>query len=260
MPNVQLRDIRLHYTVAGPARAPALILSNSLGTNEALWAQQMPALTQHFRVVRYDTRGHGLTDHGGQAFNFHDLAADVVQLMDHLSLDAAHFCGISMGGMIGMALALNHSARLNRLVLCNTAARIGTAEGWRSRADMVEKEGLERMAPTLIERWLSDTYRSREPGMTQILVDMLGRTDNAGYIACCEALAEADLQNSVCQIKAPTLVLTGALDLAATPEQGRILASAIPGAQLQEMNTSHISNWEQPKAFTEVVTGFLLGR
>ena len=257
MSYADLSQARLYYVIDGPADAPALVLSNSLGTCADMWARQVPELSKHFRVLRYDTRGHGKSSAPAGEYTFAQLGNDVAELLAHLGIARAHFCGLSMGGPTGMWLALERPELIDRLVLCNTAARIGTAEGWSARIAAVGEQTLEKMAPTLVERWLTDGYRAAEPGLTQVLVDMLRRTPDAGYQGNCAALRDADLRDRVSGIQAPTLVISGTHDLAATPAQGRELAATIPGARYVELDVSHISNWEQPEAFTREVLGFL---
>lgn len=258
MSYADLSQARLFYVMDGPENAPVLVLSNSLGTCADMWARQIPELTKHFRVLRYDTRGHGKSSVPDGPYTFAQLGNDVAELLAHVGVSQAHFCGLSMGGPTGLWLALERPELISKLVLCNTAARIGSAEGWSTRIAAVASTGLEAMAPTLVERWLTDDYRQTEPGLTQVLVDMLRRTPDAGYSANCAALRDADLRERVATIKAPTLVIAGTHDLAATPQQGRELAGAIPGARFVELNTSHISNWEQPEAFTRELVDFLV--
>ncbi|AUL45827.1 3-oxoadipate enol-lactonase [Bordetella trematum] len=257
MPYADLSQARLYYVVDGPADAPVLVLSNSLGTNADMWAQQVPALSRHFRVVRYDTRGHGRSSVPEGEYRFEQLANDVVELLDHLGVARAHFCGLSMGGPTGLTLALNHPDRIDRLVLCNTAARIGSAQGWTDRIATVQQTGLANMAYGVVERWLTDGFREREPGLTQVLVDMLRRTPDAGYNGNCAALRDADLRPRLGEIRARTLVIAGTHDLAATPADGKYLTEHIGGARYVELDTSHISNWENPEAFTRAVLDFL---
>ncbi|WP_334159089.1 3-oxoadipate enol-lactonase [Oryzomicrobium sp.] len=257
MPYADLGATRLYYMEDGPADAPALVLSNSLGTNADMWAPQLPALAERFRVVRYDTRGHGKSSIPAGEYTFAQLADDVAGLLDHLKIERAHFCGLSMGGPTGMQLALAHPQRVNKLVLCNTAARIGSADGWATRIAAVSENGLDAMAPALVERWLTADFRARAPVQTRQLVDMLRRTPEAGYNSNCAALRDTDLRDQVGRIAAPTLVIAGTHDLAATPQQGQELAAAIPGARYVELNASHISNWEQAEAFTQALVDFL---
>jgi len=257
MSYADLGQVRLYYVIDGPADAPVLVLSNSLGTCADMWARQVPALSRHFRVLRYDTRGHGKSSMPPGEYSFAQLAGDVAELLDHLDISQADFCGLSMGGPTGLQLALDHPQRVRRLVLSNTAARIGSAESWSARIEAVSQSGLETLAPALVERWLSAGFRAADPGLTQVLVDMLRRTSNDGYSANCAALRDANLRGRLGEIKAPTLVIAGTQDPATTPQNGRDLAAGIAGARYVELDTSHISNWEQPEAYTRAVADFL---
>ena len=167
MSYADLSQARLFYVIDGPADAPVLVLSNSLGTCADMWARQVPELSKHFRVLRYDTRGHGKSSVPDGEYTFAQLGNDVAELLAHLNIKQAHFCGLSMGGPTGLWLALNRPELINKLILCNTAARIGSAEGWSTRIAAVAEQTLEKMAPTLVQRWLTDDYRAAEPGLTQ---------------------------------------------------------------------------------------------
>lgn len=258
MSYADLSQARLYYVLDGPVDAPVLVLSNSLGTCADMWARQIPELSKHFRVLRYDTRGHGKSSVPAGEYSFAQLGGDVVELLDHLSIASAHFCGLSMGGPTGIWVALHHPTRINRLILSNTAARIGSAEGWSSRIAAVKENTLQAMAPTLVERWLTEQTRHTEPGLTQILIDMLRRTPDEGYMGNCAALRDADFREQVAGINAPTLIISGAHDLAATPADGHYLNSAIAGSRYVELDTSHIANWEQADAYSRIVRDFLL--
>ncbi|MFQ6746715.1 alpha/beta fold hydrolase, partial [Bordetella pertussis] len=158
MSYADLSQARLYYVIDGPADAPVLVLSNSLGTCADMWARQIPELSRRFRVLRYDTRGHGKSSVPDGEYSFAQLGGDVAELLEHLRIERAHFCGLSMGGPTGMWLALERPELIDRLVLCNTAARIGSAEGWSARIAAVRQDGLETMAPGLVERWLTPQY------------------------------------------------------------------------------------------------------
>ena len=258
MPYADLSQTRLYYVIDGPEDAPVVVLSNSLGTSADMWARQVPALTQHFRVLRYDTRGHGASSVPEGEYTFDQLSGDVVELLNTLDIPRAHFCGLSMGGPTGMSLALAHPDRVGKLVLCNTGARLGTEASWQTRIDTVRQTGLTNMATGIVERWLTPEFRTREPGLTQVLIDMLRRTNDTGYIGNCAALRDADLRARIGEIVAPTLVIAGTHDVAATPADGRAIHQAIPGSQYVEFDVSHLSNWETPDAFNRTVVEFLL--
>ncbi|WP_102227075.1 3-oxoadipate enol-lactonase [Acidimangrovimonas sediminis] len=257
MPFLDLADARLYYTVDGPQDAPPLVLSNSLGTHSGMWAFQVAALAQDYRIIRYDTRGHGLSSAAPGEYSFALLAGDVAALLAHLGVRRASFCGISMGGMTGLQLALSRPGLVDRLVLCNTAARIGSAESWSTRIDAVRAGTLAAMSADLVSRWLSDPFRAAEPGLVQVLCDMLARTPDEGYIANCAALRDGDLRARLGEIAQPTLIISGSEDQAATTAQAREMAQAMPEARHVDLPTSHISNWEQPALFTETLRGFL---
>ncbi|MYZ43890.1 3-oxoadipate enol-lactonase [Schauerella aestuarii] len=258
MPYADLSQTRLYYVIDGPESAPVVVLSNSLGTSADMWARQIPALTQHFRVLRYDTRGHGASSVPEGEYTFDQLSGDVVELLNTLDIPRAHFCGLSMGGTTGLALALAHPDRVGKLVLCNTGARLGTEASWQTRIDTVRQTGLNNMAAGIVDRWLTPAFRTREPGLTQVLIDILRRTNDTGYIGNCAALRDADLRAQMSEIVAPTLVIAGTHDVAATPAEGQAIHQAIAGSAYVEFDVSHLSNWEAADDFNRTVVEFLL--
>lgn len=259
MPFMQIDGVSLHYQFEGRDDAPCLVLSNSLGTELGMWTPQMPALLTHFRVLRYDTRGHGQSAVTPGPYAIEQLGKDVVALMDHLGIGTAHFCGLSMGGMTGMWLGANRPDRIARLVLCNTAARIGTPESWNARIDMVNSEGMAAIVPAVIDRWFTPAFQQRAPQTIEVVRGMLLRMPAAGYTACCAAVRDMDQRDGLTGIRAPTLVIAGTRDMATPPADGRFVAEKIPGARYVELDAAHLSNFEQAEAFTENLTGFLAG-
>lgn len=257
MPIMEADNLRLHYRFDGPEDAPCVILSNSLGTRFDMWEPQMPALTRHFRVLRYDTRGHGESGVTPGPYSIEQLGRDVIALMDHLDIQRAHFCGLSMGGMIGMWLGVHHPERLNRLVLCNTAAKIGPPELWNARIEKVKAEGVASIAPAVIDRWFTKGYQLKEPEKVASLQRMLAETSAEGYAANCAAVRDMDQRAAVAEIAVPTLVIVGTQDQATPPEDGRLVAERIPGACYVEFDAAHLSNWEAADAFTDNLVGFL---
>ncbi|EJW11340.1 Beta-ketoadipate enol-lactone hydrolase [Rhodovulum sp. PH10] len=257
MPIADVNGVALSYTVDGAADRPVLLFSNSLGTSADMWAWQLPALLPHFRIVRYDTRGHGRSAVPEGDYDFDLLAQDAEALLTHLGVRKAHVCGLSMGGPTAMRLALRRPDLVDRLVLCNTAARIGSAQGWSDRIAAVAARGLATMAPELVERWVSDGFREKSPALAWMLVDMLRRTPDAGYVRNCAALRDGDLTAEVPSISAPTLVISGSLDAATTTAQAAELAARLPNARHIDLVSSHISNWEQPEAFSNALLQFL---
>jgi 3-oxoadipate enol-lactonase len=258
MPFIQLNDAKIHYDLAGPDGAPVVVFSNSLGTNFTMWDSQLPAFQKHFRVLRYDTRGHGQSSVTPGSYSIERLARDVLALVSSLRIDRFHFCGLSMGGMIGMWLAVNAPNRLLKLVLCNTAAKIGTPETWNPRIEAVRKDGMPSIAPTVIERWFSASYRSKSPEPVAAIQRLLERTNPEGYVANCAAVRDFDARDAIATIRVRTLVISGAHDPATTPADGHYLADHISGARYVELNAAHLSNIEDRERFNAEVSSFLL--
>jgi 3-oxoadipate enol-lactonase len=257
MPFVETDNVRLHYQLEGRADAPCLVLSNSLGTDLGMWQPQMPALLEHFRVLRHDMRGHGQSGVTPGPYSIAQLGGDVIALLDHLKIAKAHFCGLSMGGMIGMWLGAHQAGRIERLVLCNTAALIGTPEMWNARIDKVNREGMGAIAGAVLERWFTPEFLARAPQEIDVVRRMLERTPAAGYTACCAAVRDMDQRDGLGGIVAPTLVIAGTQDKASPASDGRLVAERIAGARYVEFNAAHLSNWEVPAAFTENLVAFL---
>ncbi len=257
MPIMKIGELNVHYALTGAAEAPAVVLSNSLGTNFTMWDPQVPALEKEFRVLRYDTRGHGQTSVTPGPYTIEQLAGDVLRLLDALSLDRVHFCGLSMGGMIGMWLGAHAGARLRRLVLCNTAAKIGTLETWNTRIENVRKGGMKALAPAVIERWFTPEFRRRSPETVMPVQRMVENSPPEGYLACCEAIRVMDQREAIAAIRVPVLVIAGSKDASIPPADGRFLAERVAGARYAELEAAHLSNIEASAKFTEELIGFL---
>jgi 3-oxoadipate enol-lactonase len=257
MPFIDIKDLRMHYQLDGPATAATLVLSNSLGTNLALWDPQLPAFTKDFRVLRYDCRGHGQTSATPGEYSIELLARDVLQLLDALKLDRMHFCGLSIGGMTGMWLAANAPQLLNKLVLCNTAPKIGNTDGWNARIRTVREGGTKAVSESVIERWFTPEFRAKNPRAVAKTKAMIEGTSTDGYVGSCAAVRDFDFWTEVGGIKAPTLVIAGTHDAAVPSADGQKLAHAIPGARYAELSAAHISNIEDAARFTAEVSTFL---
>lgn len=254
----QLENVRIHYDLAGPASAPVLVFSNSLGENFSMWDPQLLVFQQQFRVLRYDTRGHGQSSISSGPYTIEQLARDVLALLDKLGFDRVHFCGLSMGGQTGMWLALNAPARLQKLVLCNTAAKIGTPEMWSTRVETVRRSGMKSISAAVIDRWFSADFRAKSPANVTSTKLMLESADPEGYIANCAAIRDFDVRDVIRDVHVPTLVITGTNDAATTPADGHYLADRIPGARYVELNAAHLSNIEDSKRFNHELSSFLL--
>lgn len=258
MPFADLADVRLHYRFDGPVGAPVLMLSNSLGTDLAMWEAQMPRLTRDHRVLRYDTRGHGQSAVPPGPYTIAHLGRDVVALLDHLALDRVTFCGLSLGGMTGMWLGIHAKARVARLVLANTTARIARPDLYEARIAKVNADGMAAIAGDVLPRWFTPQFIAREPATVATIKTMLERTPAAGYVACCAAVRDMDQRDLLPKVKAPTLVVAGKHDPATPPEANEYIKNHIPGAQFATLDAAHISNVEQPDAYAKTVLEFLL--
>ncbi|MDF2643956.1 MAG: 3-oxoadipate enol-lactonase [Pseudomonas sp.] len=260
MPAVHLADGDLNYQFDGPAEAPVLVLSNSLGTDLQMWDAQIPEFTRHFRVLRYDTRGHGQSLVTEGDYSIEQNGRDVLALLDALNVDKAYFCGLSMGGLIGQWLAIHAPQRLHRVVLCNTAAKIGTPQVWDPRIETVRRDGQAAMVAlrdASIERWFTPGFAQREPEAVNTVVSMLARTSPQGYAANCAAVRDADFREELGSVRLPVLVVCGAHDPVTTPADGRYIVEQVPGAAMIELQAAHLSNVEAQDAFTQPVLDFL---
>ncbi|QNH07494.1 3-oxoadipate enol-lactonase [Pseudomonas sp. B11D7D] len=265
MPAVRLADGDLNYLLEGPllqgpAGAPVLVLSNSLGTDLHMWDAQIEAFTQHFQVLRYDTRGHGASLVSDGPYSIEQNGRDVLALLDALGIAKAHFCGLSMGGLIGQWLGINAPERIERLVLCNTAAKIGTPEVWNPRIEMVLAEGEQAMRglrDASISRWFTADFAEAEPGKVEPIVGMLAQTSPEGYAANCAAVRDADYREQLGSITAPTLIVCGSGDPVTTVEDGRFMQARIAGAELVAFHAAHLSNVQAGDEFSQRVLDFL---
>ena len=265
MPAVQLADGELHYLIderllEGPDAAPVLLLSNSLGTDLHMWDAQIPAFTQHFRVLRYDTRGHGQSLVTEGFYSIEQNGRDVLALLDALDIARVSFCGLSMGGLIGQWLAINAPERLQRVVLCNTAAKIGSPEVWNPRIETVLRDGPAAMLAlrdASIARWFTPGFALAEPAKVDAVVGMLAATSPQGYAANCAAVRDADFREQLAAIKLPLLLVCGRQDGVTTVADGHFMHNRIEGAELLELHAAHLSNVEASDAFSQPVLAFL---
>jgi 3-oxoadipate enol-lactonase len=252
-------DAGLVFRDQGPRQAPALLLSHSLGTTMDLWQGQVDTWSRFFRVIRYDTRGHGRSHAPPGEHSLERLGRDALTVLDAVGVPRAHVCGLSLGGLTAMWLASQAPQRVDRLVLANTAARIGTAAGWEQRMRDVRALGMEAIAESgLRERWFSPAFDLGSPTAAATRA-MLAACPPEGYLGGCAALRDADLDGALAGIAAPTLVVVGSHDRVTPPAQGEVLRDRIPGARLVALEAAHLSCLEQPEAFTAAVLEFLNG-
>ncbi|OYU07178.1 MAG: 3-oxoadipate enol-lactonase [Pseudomonas sp. PGPPP1] len=258
---VQLAEGELHYQLDGSVDAPVLVLSNSLGTDLHMWDLQIPAFTEHFRVLRFDTRGHGKSLVTEGPYSIEQLGRDLIALLDALDIQRAHFCGLSMGGLIGQWLGINAGSRLHRLVVCNTAAKIGTPEVWNPRIEMVLRDGAAAMTAlrdASIARWFTADFAEAHPHQAKLITDMLAATSPEGYAANCGAVRDADFREQLSSINVPMLVIAGTEDAVTPPAGSHYIQAHVQGAEYAEFYAAHLSNVQAGAAFSDRVVEFLL--
>jgi len=258
MVSVSVNGLTLNVRCDGERGRPAVLLSNSLGTDLAMWDAQVAVLATRFHVVRYDTRGHGGSSSPPGPYTVAQLGADVLGLLDYLDIERAHVLGLSMGGVVAQWLAIHAPGRVHKLVLANTAAQIGTREAWLARAAAVRAGGMHDIAAASPARWFTPGFVARQPVVVGTMQKTVRALDPEGYAACCEALAAADLSADLGRIGAATLVIAGVDDPVTTVADARALAGAIEGAQMATLPASHLSNVEAPDRFSDAVVSFLL--
>ena len=257
MPFVSVNHHAQYYATAGAKDKPALVFANSLGSDLRIWDGVAERLSANFRIIRYDKRGHGLSEATEPPYSADDLAQDIAALLDALAIGRAAICGISVGGIIAQALALKHPERVSALVLSDTGARIGSIESWQQRIEMIKSGGVPSIEKMTMERWFSASFRSGRRADMRGYATMLLQTSLNGYLGTCYALRDADFRASAARIKCPTLVLTGAEDIATPADLGRELASLIPGAEFSLIESAgHLPCIEQPEVMAERMLQF----
>ncbi|MGB6191500.1 MAG: 3-oxoadipate enol-lactonase [Terracidiphilus sp.] len=257
MPTVESNGARLHYEVSGGTDAPNLVLLNSLGSNLQMWDRVLPEFEEKFRVLRSDMRGHGRSEVAAEAFTIEQLGRDVLKLMDEVKAEKASICGVSLGGLAGLWLGIYAPDRVERLILANTAAKIGTKEIWEQRIEAVKANGMAALAAATLERWYTPVYRQEHPEEMEKIRRMIAATDPQGYAACCAVLRDADLRAEAAGVRAVTLVIAGAHDPATPPADGRALHTAIEHSRYVEFDASHMSAWECAADFAGAVVEHL---
>ena len=258
MPKIEVDDgCRINVEVEGPEGAPALMLSNSLGTNLHMWDPQVPAFAKQFRVIRYDRRGHGQSDVPQGPYSMERFGRDVIAILDKLGIEKTNWCGLSMGGMVGQWLGANAGGRMEKLVLSNTHSHYADKTPWQDRIKFVEEKGLGQLVDPNMQRWFTEGFRGRAPDVMAKMKEMFVATDPKGYIGCCQAIMAMDMRPSNPNIKNPTLVIVGAQDAATPPAAGEAIQKQIAGARLASIDAAHIANMEQPEAYTQTVLDFL---
>jgi 3-oxoadipate enol-lactonase len=250
----------LHHVVEGAEGAPVLVLSTSLGTTLEMWDPQAAALAERFRLVRYDQLGHGRSDVVAGPYSVDALGAALLELLDSLGVERFSFCGLSLGGALGLWLGASEPDRVERLAVCCTSAHFGSPELWEGRAAAVRADGVGSIADAVVERWFTGRFARERADEVARFRAMLAATPAEGYAACCEAIRDWDFRARLGEIRAPTLVLMAGDDAATPPEEGERIAAGVPGARLLVVpEAAHLANVEQPEAVTRALLEHLAG-
>lgn len=258
MPAVHVNGTEIYYEQSGRAGAPDLVFGNSLGTNLAMWDAQAAALADNFRIVRYDSRGHGRSAAPEGDYSIAMLADDLVGLLDHLGISTFSYCGLSKGGMVGQWLGTHHGKRIRRLILCNTSSYMAPAQAWDDRIAAVTSRGMTAIVDGVVDRWFTPEFQQSDPEEVSRVRAMILATPPQGYAGCCAAIRDMDQRESIRSISVPTLVIAGGRDPATPVASGRQIAESIPGARLHVIeNAAHLSNIEGRDEFTATIGDFL---
>ena len=244
----------------GDDNAPVLVLSNSLGTTLEMWDAQAATFSKQYRVLRYDTRGHGASVANAGPYSFTQLGGDVLAILDALNIEQAHFCGISMGGLTGLWLGVNAGARMRSITVANSAAKIGAEAAWIDRAAQVRANGaagMQALADSSPSRWFTDSFIAAQPAVVQRAQSWIAATNPEGYASCCEALAREDLRAAISSITTPTLLIAGGADPVTTVADAEAMHASIAGSEIATVPASHLSNLEAPQAFDLALASFI---
>ncbi|MBX3453864.1 3-oxoadipate enol-lactonase [Ferrovibrio sp.] len=257
MDRFNLPDGSLHYRLEGDAGKPVLLLSNSLGTDMTMWEPQIEALLGHFRVLRYDTRGHGGSLVTPGPYTMDQLGGDALMLIEGLGIERVHVAGVSLGGMTALWLAANAPAKVGRILPSFTSAHIGMPEIWNQRIATAESQGMQPLLDGVLARWFTPQFHAAAPATLARFRAMLGGQNPAGYAAACAAVRDMDLRARLKDISAPSLVVIGQHDLATPPAMGHAIAAGIADAKTAELPCAHIGNVEARDAYTSLLLDFL---
>jgi 3-oxoadipate enol-lactonase len=254
---VESSGATISYTVEGPSARPVLLFINSIGTTRALWTPQVPALVGTYRVIRYDARGHGSSSVPAGNYTIEQLARDALAILDAEGVRQAHVCGISLGGLTALWLAVNVPGRISSLVVANSAARIGTLQSWTDRIALVREHGMRAVADLAIPLWFTPDFRKHHADVVASFRSMIEACPEDGYLGCCAALRDEDLREAISAIGCPVLGVAGATDVPTPPEAIRFIHERVAGSKMLTLDAAHLSNVEQAEAFTSAVMGFL---
>ncbi|WP_227997512.1 3-oxoadipate enol-lactonase [Nocardia australiensis] len=250
--------IEVHAQVSGRPDGPTVLLSNSLGSDHRMWDAQLADLEARFRVICYDTRGHGDSPIPSGPCSIDDLADDVIALLDRLDVTSCHFVGLSLGGMTVMRIASRNPERVQRMAVLCTGVQLPPRSGWTDRAALVRSSGAAAVAATVVGRWFTPEYLDTHPDRRAYYEKMVAATSAEGYAACCEAIADLDLRHDLPSIQAPTLAIAGADDIATPPAKLEEIVAGVPDARLLVVpNSAHLANAQQPQTITPALIAHL---
>ena len=259
---VQSKDVKLAVRVEGSENAPWLVLSNSLGSNHTMWDGQIPDLIKHYRILRYDTRGHGASGAPEGPYNFNQLTEDVLAILNEYNIESTKFLGLSLGGMTGLGLAISYPERIEKLVVADARANApkNVQEMWNLRIEKIRDGGLDAILDTTVDLWITDESKRSNPELVQRIKDMVLENDAEGYISTCYALKKLNYLSNLNSIKCPVLYIGGSEDQSANPETMKEMADATPNAQHETISGArHLSNLDKPEEFNTTVISFLTG-
>ena len=254
---VETPGARIHYRVDGPDEATPVLLSNALGSTLDMWFPQVAELQSTFRLIRYDTRGHGRSSVPRGDYTLEELGEDAMHVLDAVGVEEAHVCGLSLGGLTAMWLGAYQPSRLRGLIVADTAARIGTTERWNERVAKARAEGMTAIADLNMGNWFTAAYREQEPETVARIHRMIAACHPDGYIGCCAALRDADLRDVIHRVGATTLVIAGNQDPSTTLADAEFISQHIPDATLLTLDAAHLSNVECASRFTRHLETFV---
>ncbi|MDA9184394.1 3-oxoadipate enol-lactonase [Flavobacteriaceae bacterium] len=252
--------MKTNYKIQGTPNSPVLMFSNSLGADFKMWDELIPYLLPYFRVLQYDTRGHGKSKQTEGPYTIEMLGKDVVDLLDDLSIEKVFFCGLSMGGLIGQWLGINHPERLHKLIISNTDAKIGTVDRWNDRINLIKEQGMQAIANATMEKWFTEDYHKTNPLRVAEMAEIFLANNIEGYASCCVAIGAADFSASIKTISVETLIITGDEDAVTNVSQAEKMQQEIPNAKLKVFHARHLPSTELPEEYAQTLINFIVGK
>ena len=252
--------MKTNYKIQGTPNSHVLMFSNSLGADLTMWDELVPLLLPYFRVLQYDTRGHGQSELTEGPYTIERLGQDVISLLDQLNIDKVYFCGLSMGGLIGQYLGIHHPDRLHKLILSNTDSKIGTVNRWNERINTINEQGMQAIVDSTMEKWFTPFYHKINPARVAQMKELFLANKTLGYTACCSALGAADFRSEIKKITVETLIITGDEDTVTNVVQAKGLQKEIPNAKLKVFPARHLPSTELPMEYADTLIDFLVGK